>query len=233
MTRQGPAAGVARFFRGGASRVVLPGLLASLLLLGAAYLFGRPTPHGAALAILAALPLLAVVVAGSGPAYRVAHRFDDGYRGARRLAGNGVDLVWAPAGPGWPRHGATWNEAVLICRSLNGDGTALEDTPRDVWRLPTVEEAVRAQCRDGASARGVWDNALGRAFYAAVPDKESPLWDPTSKVIYWWTATAVDDANAYIIVYDGKVWPRRKTSRWGYLGFRAVRAVRDPQPAGR
>jgi hypothetical protein len=29
-------------------------------------------------------------------------RFDDGDRGARLIEGNGVTLVWAPVGPGWP-----------------------------------------------------------------------------------------------------------------------------------
>ena len=28
-------------------------------------------------------------------------RIDDGERGARRIEGNGVDLIWAPEGPGW------------------------------------------------------------------------------------------------------------------------------------
>jgi hypothetical protein len=28
-------------------------------------------------------------------------RFDDGDRGVRTIAGNGVELVWAPEGPGW------------------------------------------------------------------------------------------------------------------------------------
>ena len=28
-------------------------------------------------------------------------RIDDGDRGARRIEGNGVDLIWAPEGPGW------------------------------------------------------------------------------------------------------------------------------------
>jgi hypothetical protein len=44
-------------------------------------------------------------------------------------------------------------------------------------------------------------------------------------VIYWWTATEVDAEQAYIIVYDGKLWPRRKEIHPGYLGFRAVKAV--------
>jgi hypothetical protein len=33
-------------------------------------------------------------------------RHDDGYRGARLIDGNGVRLVWAPAGPGW-----NWNQS--------------------------------------------------------------------------------------------------------------------------
>jgi hypothetical protein len=31
-------------------------------------------------------------------------RYDDGGRGARQIEGNGVALVWAPAGPGWNWH---------------------------------------------------------------------------------------------------------------------------------
>jgi hypothetical protein len=58
-----------------------------------------------------------------------------------------------------------------------------------------------------------------------MPDKESPLWDKYSKVIYWWTATGMDDKNAYIIVYNGQVWPRPKKAHWDYLGFRAVKTV--------
>ena len=49
------------------------------------------------------------------------------------------------------------------------------------------------------------------------------MWDVHSQVIYWWTATEVNDREAFIIVYDGRVWPRPKQSHWGYLGFRAVK----------
>jgi hypothetical protein len=44
-------------------------------------------------------------------------------------------------------------------------------------------------------------------------------------VIYWWTDTEVDAKQAYIIVYNGSVWPRDKRIRPGYLGFRAVKAI--------
>jgi len=46
-------------------------------------------------------------------------RVDDGDRGARRIDGNGVTLVWAPEGPGWA-HGSvkagenlSWNDIAL------------------------------------------------------------------------------------------------------------------------
>jgi hypothetical protein len=57
----------------------------------------------------------------------------------------------------------------------------------------------------------------------AEQQQEPPLWDPHSQVIYWWTATEVDDRDAFIVVYNGPVWPRPKKARWGYLAFRAVR----------
>ena len=45
-----------------------------------------------------------------------------------------------------------------------------------------------------------------------------------SQVIYWWTATEVDEEQAYIIVYDGKVWPKQKEISLPYRGFRCVKA---------
>jgi hypothetical protein len=70
---------------------------------------------------------------------------------------------------------------------------------------------------------GVWDSEAARATYTTTPDKESPLWNPHSQVIYWWTETELDEELAYIIVYDGEVWPRAKRLGPAYLGFRCVR----------
>jgi hypothetical protein len=111
------------------------------------------------------------------------------------------------------------------CRYLTADGTAVADTPQDIWRLPTVEEAVRSQCRHGRNCEGTWDAATRMAFYERRPDKESPLWATDSQVVYWWTATEINDQQAYIIVYDGKVWPRKKSISPGYLAFRAVKSA--------
>lgn len=63
----------------------------------------------------------------------------------------------------------------------------------------------------------------GEASYQLTPDKESPLWNIHAQVIYWWTTTKIDDERAYIIAYDGKVWPRDKQISLVYLGFRCVR----------
>ena len=104
----------------------------------------------------------------------------------------------------------------------------MADTPQNIWRLPTVEEAVRSQCLHGKNSGGVWNPKTATASYEQRPDKESPLWDIHSHVVYWWTATEVGEDQAYIIVFDGKVWPRRKAFGPGYLAFRAVRTAIQP-----
>jgi hypothetical protein len=78
--------------------------------------------------------------------------------------------------------------------------------------------------RHGQNSGGVWDAEAAQATYKTRPDKESPLWNTHSQVIYWWTATEIDEKRAYIIAYDGKVWPRAKSFGPAYLGFRCVRA---------
>jgi hypothetical protein len=77
--------------------------------------------------------------------------------------------------------------------------------------------------RHRQNSGGVWDAGNAKATYKTTPDKESPLWNAHSQVIYWWTATEVDEEHAYMIVYDGKVWPRAKQFSPAYLGFRCVR----------
>ena len=87
-----------------------------------------------------------------------------------------------------------------------------------------VEEAVRSMARHGQNSSGVWNAETLKASYETTPDKESPLWNIHSQVIYWWTATEVDEDHAFIIVYDGKVWPRTKDFGPAYLGFRCVKS---------
>jgi hypothetical protein len=197
-------------------------LIAPLVGLGVLYWYGRPQPRKVAFTLVIALPVLTLIISGIKPVIRVSQRVDDGNRQARLVYGNGVDLIWAPDGPGWPRTGATWYQAQQVCQHLSEDGLTQSPAAKNIWRLPTVDEAVRSMTRHGQNSGGVWDPELAQAVYQTTPDKESPLWNIHSQVIYWWTATEEDSARAYIIVYDGKVWPRSKQIAPAYLGFRCV-----------
>lgn len=202
-------------------------LILPLIGLGALYWFGRPHPRRTAALVAVGLPMLTLIISGTEPVFRVSQRIYDGNLHERVVAGNGVNLIWAPDGPGWPRTGANWNEAQQVCQHLSEDGQTSALVPQNIWRLPTVEEAVRSMARHGQNSGGEWDAENARTTYKTTPDKESPLWNVHSQVIYWWTATEVDDGHAYIIVYDGKVWPRAKELNLGYLGFRCVK---QPHP---
>jgi hypothetical protein len=202
-------------------------LMVPLVGLGALYWFGRPQPRKVAVSLAIGLPALTLVLAGIEPIVRVPQRLDDGNLQARLVQGNGLALIWAPDGPGWPRAGADWYEAQQACQHLREDGLALVPVPQHIWRLPAVDEAVRSMARHGQNSGGAWDAIAARATYETTPDKESPLWNVHSQVIYWWTATEADQEHAYIIVYDGKVWPRPKQFSPDYLGFRCVK-----QPQG-
>ena len=198
------------------------------VLVGILFLFGRPHPRKWAYLVVAGVPLLVSIICAVEPIYRISGRIDDGIREERLVEGNGVKLFWAPAGPGWARsagQACSWEEAHRRCQFLTEDGKTLADTPQNIWRLPTVDEAVRSMARHGQNCGGRWDPEKKWAAYDVRPDKESPLWDTHSGIIYWWTKTEVDEANSFIIVYHGGVYPRKKRLRMGSLGFRAVRCV--------
>jgi len=199
-------------------------LIVPLIGIGILYWFGRPRPRRIAISLIIGLPILVLIVSGIEPVLRVSQRFDDGNLQARLVRGNGLNLIWAPDGPGWPRTGADWHEAQQVCQHLREDGLNLSPGPQHIWRLPTVDEAVRSMARHAQNSGGVWDAGNAKANYRTTPDKESPLWNVHSQVIYWWTATQVGDEHAYIIVYDGKVWPRAKPLGPAYLGFRCVKS---------
>jgi len=198
-------------------------LIIPLIGLGALYWFGRPQPRKLAVSLVVGLPLLTLTISGMGPFLRVSQRVNDGNLQARLVNGNGVDLIWAPDGPGWPRTGGNWNEAQRVCQHLSEDGLTSSPVPQNLWRLPTVDETVRSMAHHEQNSAGVWDAENAKAAYKTAPDKESPLWNVYSQVIYWWTATEVDEERAYIIVYDGKVWPRSKQFGSAYLGYRCVK----------
>jgi hypothetical protein len=211
------------FFHAFTNTIVLF-ILLPLVGIGALYWFGQPEPRRLAVWVAAGLPLLTLVLSGIGPVLRVSRRLDDGNLQARLVQGRGVALVWAPAGPGWPDAGTNWTAAQDACLHLSQDGTALSPDLVNIWRLPSVDEAVRSASRHGVNSGGVWDAETASAIYTTTPDKESPLWQVHSQVIYWWTATQVDAEHAYMISYDGTVWTRPKSYGAAYLGFRCVKA---------
>ena len=199
--------------------IILP-----LIGLGLLYWNGRLEPKRLAVSISIGLPTLTLIIAGIGPVIRLSQRINDGNLQARLIHGNGVDLTWAPDGPGWPREGGDWYEANRSCQYLNEDGLTNSSAPQNIWRLPIVDEVVRSMSRHGQNSGGVWNAETGDVNYEISPDKESPLWNIHSPIIYWWTAAEVDEDHAYIIVYDGKVWSRPKEFGPTYLGFRCVRS---------
>jgi len=152
----------------------------------------------------------------------------------RRVEGNGVTLLWAPEGPGWPSHYASWWEAERACAYLTVDGHSLAVQPQNIWRLPTIEEAVRSMVYRGRNAGGVWDPVRRRAQYRVMPDKDSPLWKAHSQVIYWWTDSEAGPDKAYRIAYNGYISALPKRG-WGeYWAYRCVCENSKPhtQPAG-
>ncbi len=206
-----------------------------VLFLGVLFWAGRPAPMRLAYSISVLLPVAVAVAFALEPVARIAGRVDDGHRGMRTVQANGLTLTWAPEGLGWPRpdphdkewvtrwRGPTWEEARAACRHLTADGTAVADVPQDIWRLPTVEEVVRSMARHGSNAGGVWSPAEARASYVVKPDKEPPLWNPHSPIIYWWTSSERGKTQAYAVDFNGRVYARRKTSTLGSQGFRAVK----------
>lgn len=190
-------------------------------------LFRRAGTKKWAYQLLILVPLLTILAISIPQGIKLTQRLDDLNFGARLVEGNGVELVWAPRGPGWPDKGTSWEDAQRICTYLSEDGTQIMPEPQNIWRLPTVDEAVRSMMLHGENAGGFWDPLEEKAVYERTPDKESPLWDVHSKVIYYWTAdTSLQDKNrAYIIVYHGGVFERFKTESQPYLSFRAVREV--------
>lgn len=170
------------------------------------------------------LPLITLIIMGIEPVIRVSGRINDENFGIRTIEQNDVALVWSPQGLGWPDDGTDWFKADSICKYLTEDGLSIASQPQNIWRLPTVEEAVKSMQRHGVNCKGML-NSKGEPKYEVDPDKETPLWNPNSKVIYWWTKTEIDKNNAFIIVYDGKIWKRRKSFGPNYLGFRAVKEI--------
>lgn len=221
-------AGCVWFFRGASFSVLGVGIVIPFVLLGLLYYFGEPTPKKWARRVIVLVPLAVVLAISIPEGIKVSQRVNDGDLGLRVVEGSGVTLAWAPRGPGWPDKGTDWEDARRVCAYLSEDGTTLMDSEQNIWRLPTADEAVRSMALHGKNAGGVWNGETETASYKLTPDKETPLWDVHSKVIYYWTSdtSKKDENQAYIIVYNGGVFDRAKESAQDYLSFRAVKEVK-------
>ena len=216
------------FFSGASFSVLGVLIVIPFAALGFIYYFGEPFPKKWAYRLIIFIPL-SITLAISVPQYlKVSQRIDDGDIGLKIVEGNGITLAWAPRGPGWPDEGTSWEDAQYICKHLSEDGTMLMEEEQNIWRLPTVDESVRSMMIHGENAGGIWHTDEEKARYDKKPDKESPLWDLHSKVIYYWTndVSIKDDSRAYIIVYHGGVFDKRKTNHQSYLSFRAVKVTK-------
>lgn len=214
------------FFSG--SHIILRILIITpTILLGLLYYLGNPQPKKWAYRLIISVPLIIILAISIPLGYKVSQRTNDGNFNLRIVEGNQVTLAWAPRGPGWPDEGKSWQEAQDICDYLSEDGLVMMEEKQHIWRLPTVDEIVRSMAIHGNNSGGTWSPETEKATYVKKPDKETPLWDMHSKVIYYWTAdTAMkDDQKAYIMTYHGGVFTKKKTDCQVYQSFRAVKNV--------
>jgi hypothetical protein len=211
------------FFSGASFSVLWITIIIPIVGIGLLFFFGRPSPVRFARTVIITLPLVILVATSIYGYITVSSRLDDKNYGLRIVEGNGIRLAWAPRGPGWPDKGVDYEEARDICARLNEDGTAILENEVNIWRLPTVEESVASQMLHGKNSGGIWDNVRKTASYAKKPDKETPLWDPHSSVIYYWTGTMAENDKAYIIVYHGGVFAKNIYNKSASISFRAVK----------
>ncbi|MBW2975117.1 DUF1566 domain-containing protein [Candidatus Woesearchaeota archaeon] len=199
-------------------------ILPFLLMLGAGFYFGKINNKKLAIYLIIGIPVLIILGFGIPNLLKVGQRANDNNFGLRVIEGNGIALTWAPKGIGFPEEGTDWNKAGYNCLHLSEDGTRLEDAEQNIWHLPTKEEIVRSLTRKDKNAGGTI-NPQGKPEYRIQPDKETPLWDPNSKIIYYWTSEEKDKNYSFMVSYNGQLLWRSKTSGAGYHGYRCVKEI--------
>ena len=193
-----------------------------IVLIGLLHAWGRPTPRWLASRALLIIPCTAFVAAGAFGGWRALTRPATVDETTRVIAGNQVRLVWAGRGPGWGE-GRSWFDARDRCAHLTADAGGLDESPQGIWRLPTVDEAMRSMAYRGRNAGGTWDARPERATFRVLPDKEAPLWDPFSPVVYLWTADESAGQRAYFVSFEGRAFTRPKRASPQYQGYRCVK----------
>jgi len=193
------------FFNSNAGRILI---FIPMLLLAAGFYYGKFKQKIQIQSIII-IPLLIILSFGIPQLIRVENRFNDNDFGERVIQGNNVSLTWAAQGIGFPLQGTDWQ-------------TAKDNCAKSGYRLPSRDEIVRSMTRDNINAEGYIDS--GTAQYEIRPDKETPLWNPHSKVIYYWTNEEIDK-KAYLVAYNGKILSRNKDSGADYQGYRCVKEL--------
>jgi hypothetical protein len=190
------------------------------------------------LVLVVGVPVLAVLIGPVRQLPGMLARHDDGLRGVRTIAGNGVTLTWAPRGPGWNQlqpdgKYPSWNAITSyggtgagVCGHLSEDGAALVTAPIRVWRLPTADEVIRSLTRGGANAGCTWDRRSAHATCRQSPDKETPLWAPDEPPIYYLTSDDAGEQHVLGVNYTGGITPHRRLTTARGLGYRCVRDVK-------
>jgi hypothetical protein len=207
------------FFNSTAGRVMI---FIPMLLLASGFYFGNFKRKKAVILVFTIVPLLIILSFGIPQLYRVENRFNDNDFGKKIITGNNVELTWAPQGVGFPLEGTKWITAIDNCARLDEEGTELNDDEINTWRLPSREEIVHSVTKNNNNATGYIDDS-GIAQYSVKPDKETPLWNPHSKVIYYWTSESKNEKQAYLVAYNGNILARSKSSGANYQGYRCVK----------
>ncbi len=204
------------FFNSNAGRILI---FMPIMLFASGFYFGEFKKK--LMTYLSVILLLIIILSfGIPQLIRVENRFNDNYFGPRTIQGNQITLTWAPQGKGFPLKGTDWHTAMDNCARLDEEGTRLQEA-KNIWRLPTKEEIVRSMTRKDKNSKGYIDDE-GTAMYEVKPDKETPLWNPHSQVIYYWTNESKGD-RAYLVAYNGYILSRIKNSGPEYQGYRCVK----------
>lgn len=114
-----------------------------------------------------------------------------------------------------------------VCLYLSQDGSRLETTRQGYWRMPTTDEVVRSLVQHGENAGCTWNGQAGKQPCAVTPDKETPLWNPQSPIIYLWTADQASPWEAHYVTDNGSVYTDSKYAGLGSRGYRCMRIIRE------
>jgi hypothetical protein len=155
------------------------------------------------------LPLLVLLVISAVQLPAVLLRVDDGDRGARLIEGNGVTLVWAPAGPGWNwRQPEGWNPSW--------DGLAW-------YGLPPVGLVDKPDTEDRHATQADME-ATGLCRYLAedgvtLMDEPQDIWRmPTTDEMVRSLVKRGENAGCVRNQEQGRascrVWPDKETPTW-------------------